>query len=294
MIRKLQVFISSTFEDMQEERQAAVEAVLEARHIPAGMELFSASNESQLETIKRWILESDVYLLLLGGRYGSIEPHSGKSYIHVEYEYALQRNMPIFAAVTQDNALQSKVKRLGTLAFEQENAALFRQFRQLVLSKTAKFFEDNKDIKIAIHQTFSELSQRSELSGWVRAGPTHARLVEELTALSEENRKLRASLSTAPSPLTDPSPVRLPPNLTNGDIVSVLRSELIKMPPEQRFSVIFFQHIDEGFELPPGTAKRLLSDAAKGVFDVASRTENTITFRAPPLTFTARRPEGFI
>ena len=52
-MRKYQVFVSSTFDDMRAERQAAVEAILEAGHIPAGMELFTAGDESQLETIKR-------------------------------------------------------------------------------------------------------------------------------------------------------------------------------------------------------------------------------------------------
>lgn len=89
--KKLQVFISSTFNDLIEERQAAVEGILNAGHIPAGMELFKSGNESQLETVKRWIDESDVYLLILGGRYGVIEPESGKSYTHVEYEYALEK-----------------------------------------------------------------------------------------------------------------------------------------------------------------------------------------------------------
>ena len=68
MIRKFQVFVSSTFADMKLERQAAVEAILEAGHIPAGMELFTAGDESQLDTIKHWIEASDVYVLLLGGR----------------------------------------------------------------------------------------------------------------------------------------------------------------------------------------------------------------------------------
>ena len=58
MDRKLQVFISSTYTDMLAERQAAVEAVLRAGHIPAGMELFAAGDESQLETIRRWIDDS--------------------------------------------------------------------------------------------------------------------------------------------------------------------------------------------------------------------------------------------
>jgi hypothetical protein len=81
--RKLQVFVSSTFTDLKLERQAAVEAILTAGHIPAGMELFTAGDESQMNVIKRWIDESDVYLLILGGRYGSVEPTSQKSYIHL-------------------------------------------------------------------------------------------------------------------------------------------------------------------------------------------------------------------
>ncbi|WP_427500748.1 DUF4062 domain-containing protein [Methylomonas sp. MED-D] len=81
--KRLQVFVSSTYEDLKLERQAAVEAILVAGHIPAGMELFTAGDESQMEVIKQWIDESDVYLLILGGRYGSIEPASGKSYTHL-------------------------------------------------------------------------------------------------------------------------------------------------------------------------------------------------------------------
>ena len=94
--RKLQVFVSSTFTDLKEERQAAVQAILTAGHIPAGMELFTAGDEPQMELIKRWIDDSDVFLLILGRRYGSIEPSSHKSYTHLEYEYALEQNKAHF------------------------------------------------------------------------------------------------------------------------------------------------------------------------------------------------------
>ena len=62
--KKLQVFVSSTFTDLIKERQAAVLAILSCGHIPAGMELFTAGDESQMAVIKRWIDESDVYLLM--------------------------------------------------------------------------------------------------------------------------------------------------------------------------------------------------------------------------------------
>jgi hypothetical protein len=53
--KKLQVFVSSTYEDLKEERQAAVEAILSAGHIPAGMELFAAGDEPQMQVIRDWI-----------------------------------------------------------------------------------------------------------------------------------------------------------------------------------------------------------------------------------------------
>jgi hypothetical protein len=112
--KKLQVFVSSTYEDLKEERQAAVEVILSAGHIPAGMELFAAGDRSLMEVIERWIDESDVFLLILGGRYGSIEPESGKSYIALEYEYAQKQGKPFFAVVIEDDYLEEKVKQHGS------------------------------------------------------------------------------------------------------------------------------------------------------------------------------------
>uniref|UniRef100_UPI0019544A3A DUF4062 domain-containing protein n=1 Tax=Enterobacter hormaechei TaxID=158836 RepID=UPI0019544A3A len=71
---------------LKEERKAAVEGILEAGHIPAGMELFTAGDQSQWKLIQDWIKGSDVYMLLAGARYGSIKPKSKKSYTHHEYD----------------------------------------------------------------------------------------------------------------------------------------------------------------------------------------------------------------
>src|SRR4051812_29297537 len=116
--RKLQVFVSSTYLDLQLERQAAVEAILKAGHIPAGMELFAAGDESQLETIKRWIDESDVFMLILGARYGSLEPKTAISYVELEYDYALNREMPIFAVVISEEEIDRRVRIGGREVME--------------------------------------------------------------------------------------------------------------------------------------------------------------------------------
>ena len=107
MNKKLQVFVSSTYIDLIEERKIAVQAILNAGHIPAGMELFS-TGKSQMKTIQKWIDESDVYMLILGGRYGTVEPKSGKSYTQLEYEYACSKKIPVFAILLSETLITLK------------------------------------------------------------------------------------------------------------------------------------------------------------------------------------------
>ena len=71
MDKRYQVFISSTYADLQEERQRVIQTVMKMDCIPAGMELFPAADEEQFEFIKRVIDDCDYYLLIIGGRYGS-------------------------------------------------------------------------------------------------------------------------------------------------------------------------------------------------------------------------------
>lgn len=198
--KKLQVFVSSTYTDLIEERQAAVEAILSAGHIPAGMELFTAGDESQMTVIKRWIDESDVYLLILGGRYGSIDENSGKSYTHLEYEYALSIGKPIFSVVIKPEALEEKVKKIGTSATELVNGKELIAFKEIVLTTLVKFWHDVKDIKLAIYETLSEFSHREELIGWIRGDQrvNGNLLAEEIAKLTRENSELRERLLKSP------------------------------------------------------------------------------------------------
>lgn len=196
MNKKIQIFVSSTYLDLTEERQAAVEAILKAGHIPAGMELFAAGNQSQFEVIKRWIDESDAYLLILGGRYGSIETTTDLSYIELEYDYAASKDKPLFAIVISEEALEEKIKDLGSKAMEKDNQDKLKKFRGKVLSKMSSFFNDTKDIKLAIHESLSDMLQRNIFVGWIKGDKflDNKILLEEINSLKNENKLLKQEL----------------------------------------------------------------------------------------------------
>lgn len=190
MDKKLQIFISSTYVDLKEERQAAVEAILSAGHIPAGMELFNAGNDSQLITIQKWINESDVYMLILGGRYGSVDPVQKISYTEIEYKYALEKGMPVFAVFITDKALDEKIKKLKKLAIEDKEPKKLEDFKKLVLTKICRPFDDLKDIKIAVHETLNKFSREYNLSGWISGND-----IPDYDNLLKENIELKTKIS---------------------------------------------------------------------------------------------------
>ena len=98
MDKKYQVFISSTYADLMEERRYVMQAVMEMNCIPAGMELFPAADEEQWEFIKKIIDECDYYLLVIAGRYGSIAS-DGISYTEKEYDYAVKKGIKVICLI---------------------------------------------------------------------------------------------------------------------------------------------------------------------------------------------------
>ena len=64
--KKYQFFISSTYEDLKEERNKAIQAILTMNQFPSGMEMFSAADDDQWKIIKEAIDSSDFYILIIG------------------------------------------------------------------------------------------------------------------------------------------------------------------------------------------------------------------------------------
>lgn len=199
---KYQVFLSSTYSDLVDERESIIKAILEMYHIPIGMEMFSAEDEDQWEIIRRTIEVSDYYILVLGLRYGS-KTSDGISFTQKEYEYALEKKIPILAFVMNDKVSLSKDRR-------DDDLSDINKFRELVLtnSKMAQFWETKDQLIRNVSISLMKQIMQKPGVGWIRGDSINVdeTLSKELSALSKENRELRERVAELESKISLKAP----------------------------------------------------------------------------------------
>jgi hypothetical protein len=191
MNKKYQVFVSSTFKDLQEERSAVIRIVLEMNHLPAGMELFPAADLDQMKYIKKVIDECDYYILIIGGRYGSIDS-DGISYTEKEFDYAVESGKVVLAF------LHEKPEYLPVIKSD-ENAdvrAELTRFREKVThSRLIKYWntrdELEKNVMKSLMFAFNEMPQ----TGWIRGDVVPSdEIILNNAELIQENMRLKGAL----------------------------------------------------------------------------------------------------
>lgn len=191
---KYQVFISSTYEDLKEERDQVIRAVLEMGHIPVGMEMFSAADEEQWKIIARHIDESDYYAVVAAHRLGSLTD-SGISYTRKEYEYARDAGIPILGFIIEDQAPWPSDK-IDRLPQDQEGLS---EFKGLIREKPVSFWSTADDLYGKFSVALMKAITSNPRPGWMRA--THLESSPEVTAevirLSAENATLRQRIQAA-------------------------------------------------------------------------------------------------
>lgn len=102
--RKYQVFISSTFEDLEKTRLNIITTLLAIGCIPDGMELRTSSTSEPWERISSAIDECDYFVIIVAGRYGSFFDKE-ISWIEKEYEYALSKSIPLLVFIKDDKSI---------------------------------------------------------------------------------------------------------------------------------------------------------------------------------------------
>lgn len=191
--KRYQVFVSSTFTDLQDERQEVMQALLELDCIPAGMELFPAANDDQWTLIKKVIDDCDYYIVIIAGRYGSIGP-TGNSYTEMEYRYALEVKKPVIGFLHK-NPAALPVNLCEELP---ENRRRLEDFRALTQTKNCRYWESPKDLGSQVSRSLIKLIKSHPAIGWVRGDvvPDES-TAAELLRLRRQVDDLTTSLSMA-------------------------------------------------------------------------------------------------
>lgn len=193
MEKRYQVFVSSTFRDLVNERQEVMQALLELDCIPAGMELFPAADDDQWTLIKRVIDDCDYYIVVVAGRYGSIGP-DGKSYTQMEYEYAVDSGKPVIAFLHKDPSTLPA----SACEDEPELREKLGEFRELTQKKMVRFWVNAQDLGSVVSRSLIKLIKTNPAIGWVKADNVPDRSAsEEMLDLRKQIERLESELQKA-------------------------------------------------------------------------------------------------
>ena len=150
------VFISSTYEDLKDERLAAMKAIVKAKCLPLGMELFEERSLSQWQIIEQNISESDFYILIVAGRYGSIDNETGISYTEREFNYAIKKKIPTLIYL-KENIEDLSMDKI-------DNCEKIERFRKKLLNhQYVGKYNNSSDLEVKIQQSLiAEIKDRDD------------------------------------------------------------------------------------------------------------------------------------
>ncbi|WP_205655115.1 DUF4062 domain-containing protein, partial [Priestia megaterium] len=133
--------------------------------IPAGMELFPAIDEQQWEFIKKIIDDCDYYLLIIGGKYGTIA-EDGLSYTEKEFDYAVSKGLKVVVLVHEDpESLPSKKTESSPEAKEK----LIKFIKKAETGRLRKTWSSVKELPGLVSMSMTKTIKIHPAIGWVRS-----------------------------------------------------------------------------------------------------------------------------
>ena len=176
MKKKYQVFISSTYEDLKEERLAVTQCLLDNDCIPVGMEQFPSSGMTQMEYITKMLDDCDYYILILAGRYGSVDS-DGIGFTEKEFDYAISKQIPVMCFLIDD------IGSLPSSKCETNDEGRYRlnAFREKVCTgRIVKYHSDIGTLKANVATAINRCKIDFPALGWVRGNVNDAMSEEEI------------------------------------------------------------------------------------------------------------------
>ena len=218
------VFVSSTFVDLKETRREVSAGLAKAGHVVEGMEIFPASSRSQMDFIKTVIDRCDIYVVIVGNRYGSIDPKSGKSYTELEHDYAVANGLVTLSFVAAEDADIPE----GDTSSDPEKQTKLEAFKDKLKAQLADIWTKRSDVSTSVVAAVAREINMKKPAGWMRATEfTGSEIATQLATVVQANEKLKAELASYQRPQNDPI-----------DIERFLRSAAPK-PTANNFSFFF-------------------------------------------------------
>jgi hypothetical protein len=88
------VFVCSTFDDLEQEREAVLDAILRVQQRHNAMEFFGAHTARPIDVCLDEVRKSDLLVAIVGEKYGSLPSGMGVSYSQAEYEEGARLEKP--------------------------------------------------------------------------------------------------------------------------------------------------------------------------------------------------------
>lgn len=192
-MKRYQIFISSTYSDLQLERQAILKSVLKMGHIPVGMEYFVAANDEQFNYIKGLLDETDYYIIIIGNRYGT-QDDNGISYTEKEFDYAVEKKIPVIACIhSKPDSLPVSKSDIKPDAIQKLN-----EFRNKVMDhRLVSYFswENPSELSAEVVTALFNAINNYPRPGWERVvSYENSDLLNQINDLRIENDKIKSQL----------------------------------------------------------------------------------------------------
>lgn len=184
-------FISSTFLDLRTERKTVTDLFKRLNIIPQALDTQPASNNSSKSEIIKGIQQSDFVVLIVGGRYGTINnsftDSNAISITQWEYNLALKYNKPIIAMI-KNNPTETDNN--------EEKSAKLELFKKILTHRHSPQYFDNSDelFEKVLHSIIP--SYRNSLS---KNQSAISSLQNENESLKKEVELLRSKTSGNPA-----------------------------------------------------------------------------------------------
>jgi hypothetical protein len=184
------VFVSSTYEDLREERAAVQKGLLQLGCLPVGMELFPAADEETWNFIKSQINDSDYYVVVVAGRYGS-QGADGLSFTEMEYDYAIAQGKPAIGFIHAD---PGSIAASKTETSEEARTKL-KKFIEKIKKRPVRQFKSPHELALEVTTSFVQLIRDRPADGYVRTSASVD--FKKYSEVLEENNELKEALSAA-------------------------------------------------------------------------------------------------